>query len=326
VQPKVHPAVLVLVVAIGFASTLDLLGELAANVDSAVLADNYSGYTIQVRPGQVVRKTFHPPVDPNTITLSSDAVHWSGRSDPYASHTPIGQADFVAVHPGLTTIKIHGPDTWQFGPVYYYYDILVRDRARPYDLALSQKGIFSTIWNPSGFALRVGDEIVVSYPDGKVLTTDSSILVRTLRFVLGDTGGLTTFRAIRAGTAQLGLQRADGYWLPATIVVSNSSSRFDRNADEPHDGQVMQMGVGESLRVTLKNLPKYERWSVRWEQAGLMPLADPEGIGNPGHGTFGFQALQAGRHKIDFVTQPVMCGSPNCWVMAGKEITLTVSA
>jgi hypothetical protein len=318
--------VLVLIVAIGFASTLDLVGEVTANFGSAVLADDYGGYTIQVRPGQVVRKTFHPPVDPNTITLSSDAVRWSGPADPYASHTPIGQADFVAVHPGLATIKIHGPDTWQSGPAYYYYDILVRDRARPYDLALSQKGIFSTIWNPSGFALRVGDEIVVAYPDGKALTSDSSIVVPTLRIVLGDTGGLTTFRAIRAGTAQIGLQRADGYWLPATIVVSNSSSRFDRTANEPHDGQVIQVGVGQSLGVTLTDLSKYEPWSVRWDQAGLMPLADPNGIGYPGHGTFGFQVLQAGRHKIDFVTQPVTCSSPNCWVMAGKEITLIASA
>jgi hypothetical protein len=109
-------------------------------------------------------------------------------------------------------------------------------------------------------------------------------------------------------------------------VVSNSSSRFDRTADEPHEGQVIQTALGQSLGVTLKDLPTYERWSVRWDQAGLLPLADPKGIGNPGHGTFGFQVLQAGRHKIDFVTQPVKCGSPNCWVMAGKEITLIVSA
>jgi hypothetical protein len=63
--------------AIAFASTQDLLGQVA-NFDGMVLADNYWGQTIQVRPGQVVRKTFHPPVDPNTITLSSDAVRWSG--------------------------------------------------------------------------------------------------------------------------------------------------------------------------------------------------------------------------------------------------------
>jgi hypothetical protein len=126
----------------------------------------------------------------------------------------------VAVHPGISTIKIHGPDTWQNGPVYYFYDILVRDRTRPYDLALSEQGISSIIWNrPSGFALRVGDEVVVAYPDGEVLTTDSSVVVPTLRLVLGDPGGFWTFRAVRAGTAQLGLHRADGYWLPATPEV-----------------------------------------------------------------------------------------------------------
>jgi hypothetical protein len=104
--------------------------------------------------------------------------------------------------------------------VYYFYDILVRDRTRPYDLALSEQGISSIIWNrPSGFALRVGDEVVVAYPDGEVLTTDSSVVVPTLRLVLGDPGGFWTYRAVRAGTAQIGLHRADGYWLPATPEV-----------------------------------------------------------------------------------------------------------
>ena len=297
--------------AITFASTQDLLGEVA-NFDGVVLADNYRGLTIQVRPGQVVRKTFHPPVDPNTITLSSDAVRWSGPSDPYASHTPIGEADFVAIHPGISTIKIRGPDTWQHGPAYYFYDILVRDRTRPYDLALSEKGIPSDIWNPSGFALRVGDEVVVAYPDGEVLTTDSSVVVPTLRFVLGDPGGFRTFRAVQAGTAQIGLHRADGYWLPATIVVSNSSSRFDLATNEPEDGKVLQMRLGQSLGLTLKNLRKYQPWFVTWDQAGLMMLVDPKGIGQAPPATFGFRALKPGTREIHFRARPAGCSGQAC--------------
>jgi len=324
-EQKLHPLVVVMMLAVGLASTEGLLGSVVI-FDRVVLADNYYGHTIQVRPGQVVRKTFNPPVDPNSIRLSSDAVRWAGPSDPYASRAPIGQADFVAVHPGLTTIEIHGPDTWQSGPTYYYFDVLVRDRTRPYDLALSEKGISSSIWNPSGFALRVGDEVVVAYADGQVVSTDSSVVVPTLRFVVGDPGGFATFRAIRAGTAQIGLHRADGYWLPATVVVSNSSSRFDLIANEPTDGKVLQMRLGDSLGVTLKDMPKYQHWSVRWDQAGLMPLIDPNGVGNPGKGAFGFEVSQAGRHTIEFVTQPVSCGSPNCLEMAGKHITLIVSA
>lgn len=302
---------LILMAAITFASTQDLLGEVA-NFDGVVLADNYWGLTIQVRPGQVVRKTFHPPVDPNTITLSSDAVRWSGPSDPYASHKPIGEADFVAIHPGISTIKIHGPDTWQNGPVYYFYDILVRDRTRPYDLALSERGISSDIWNPSGFALRVGDEVMVAYPEGKVLTTDSSIVVPTIRFVLGDPRGFTTFRAIRTGTAQIGLHRPDGYWLPATIVVSNSSSRFDLTANEPGDGKVLQMRLGQSLGLTLKNLPKYQPWFVTWDQAGLMILVDPKGVGQARPATFGFQALKPGTREIHFRARPAGCLGQTC--------------
>jgi hypothetical protein len=311
--------------AIAFVSIQDLLGEVV-DFDRVVLANNYRGQTIQVRSGQVVRATFSPSVDPNNISLSSDAVRWSRPSGPSASHMAIAQADFKAVHPGLTTIKIRGIDTWQFGPRYTIYDLLVRDRSQPYDLALSEAAISWNGWSSSAFALRVGDDIVVAYNEGQVLTTDSSIVMPTLRIALGDPAAISTFRAIRAGTAQIGLHRADGYWLPATIVVSSSSSRFDRTADEPHDGQVIQMAVGQSLGVTLKDLPKYEPWSVRWDQAGLIPLVDPKGIGNPSHGTFGFQIVQAGRHKLDFVTQPVNCGSPNCWVMAGKDIILTVTA
>jgi hypothetical protein len=298
--------------AIAFASTQDLLGEVV-NYNGMVLADNYWGQTIQARPGQVVRKTFRPPVDPNTITLSSDAVRWLRPSDPYASHTPIGQADFVAVHPGISTIKIHGPDTWQNGPVYYFYDVLVRDRTRPYDLALSEQGISSIIWNrPSGFALRVGDEVVVAYNDGEVLTTDSSVVVPTLRLVLGDPGGFWTFRAVRAGTAQIGLHRADGYWLPATIVVSNSSSRFDRTVNEPEDGKVLQMRLGQSLGVTLKNLPKYQPWSVTWDEAGVMILVDPKGIGQVPLATFGFQGVKPGTREILFRARPAGCSGQAC--------------
>jgi hypothetical protein len=307
----VHPAVLVLMAAIAFASIQDLLGEVAG-YDGIVLADNYWGQTIQVRPGQVVRKTFHPPVDPNTITLSSDAIRWLRPADPHASRTPIGQADFEAVHAGLSAIKIKGPDTWQFGPAIYFYDILVRDRNRPYDLALSQKGISSNIWNPSGFALRVGDEIVVAYPDGEVLTTDSSVVAPTLRFVLGEPSGFRTFRAVGAGTVQVGLHRADGYWLPATIVVSNSSSRFDLTAKDPADGKVLQMRVGQSLSVTLKNLQGYQPWSVTWDQAGVMILVDPEGIGQVPLATFGFQALKPGTRAIHFRAQLAGCSGQGC--------------
>jgi hypothetical protein len=118
VQPRVHPTVLVLMVAIGFASTLDLLGEVA-NFNSVILLDNYGGRTIQVREGQVIRKTFNPPIDPSMIMLSSDAVGWSRPSDPRGSHGPIGRADFKALHPGISTIKFKVADGWQFGPIYY---------------------------------------------------------------------------------------------------------------------------------------------------------------------------------------------------------------
>jgi hypothetical protein len=296
---------------IAFASIQDLLGEVT-NYNGIVLADNYWGQTIQVRPGQVVRKTFSSPVDPNTITLSSDAIRWLRPPDPHASHTWIGQADFEAVHAGLSTIKIKGLDTWQFGPVIYFYDILVRDRTRPYDLALSEKGISSTIWNPSGFALRVGDEVVVVYADGQVLTTDPSVVVPTLRLVLGGPGGFRTFRAVRAGTAQIGLQGPHGYWLPATIVVSNSASRFDLTANDPSDGKVLQMRVGESLGVTLKNLPKYQPWSVTWDEAGVMILVDPKGIGLVPLATFGFQVLKPGTREINFRAQPAGCSGQAC--------------
>jgi hypothetical protein len=197
--------------------------------------------------------------------------------------------------------------------VYYFYDILVRDRTRPYDLALSEQGISSIIWNrPSGFALRVGDEVVVAYPDGEVLTTDSSVVVPTLRLVLGDPGGFWTYRAVRAGTAQIGLHRADGYWLPATIVVSNSSSRFDRTVNEPEDGKVLQMRLGQSMGVTLKNLPKYQPWSVTWDQAGVTILVDPKGIGQVPLATFGFQAVRPGTREILFRARPAGCSGQAC--------------
>jgi hypothetical protein len=285
--------------AIGFASTLDLLGEVA-NVNSVVLLDNYGRHTIQVREGQVVRKTFDPPIDPSSITLSSDALGWSRPSGPRGSHTPIGRADFKAIHPGVSTIKYKVADGWQSGPIYYLVDILVRDRARPYDLALSANGMSSSFWTPSGFALRAGDEVVVASPDGQVLTTDSSIVVETIRLALGNPGGLTTFRAIRAGTAQIGLHRADGFWLPATIVVSNSASRFDLTANEPDDGKVIQMGAGQSLRVTLRNLPNYRPWYIARQPEGVMLLVDPETIGHDTNGVFGFQAIKSGTHEIFF--------------------------
>ena len=302
---------LVLMAAIGFASTIDLLGEVA-NVNSVVLLDNYGGHTIQVREGQVVRKTFNPPIDPSSITLSSDAIGWSRPSDPRGSQTPIGRADFKALHPGVSTIKYKVANGWQFGPIYYVVDILVRDRARPYDLALSANGMLSSLWNPSGFALRVGDEVVVASPDGQMLTTNSSILVPTIRFGLGNRGGLTTFRAIRAGTAQIGLHRADGFWLPATIVVSKSTSRFDLSANEPDDGKVIRMGTGQSLRVTLKNLPKYRPWSITRQPEGVMLLVDPKSLGQDVNGAFGFQAIKSGTREVFFQAEPAVCSGQTC--------------
>jgi hypothetical protein len=240
---------------------------------------------------------------------------------------PIARADFKAVHPGLTTIRIRGIDTWQFGPRYNVYDILVRDRSQPYDLALSESGISSSSWARSGFALRVGDEMIVAYNDGQVLSTDSSIVTPTLRVVVGDPFGLTTFRAIRTGTAQIGLHRADGYWMPATIVVSNASTRFDIGANDRDAGKVLQMRVGQSLSVTLENLPNYRPWSLeRWDHASLMLLVDPKAIGRPEQPKFGFQILQEGRQEIGFLTEPVNCSGANCRELDGKHITFNVSA
>jgi hypothetical protein len=297
--------------AIGLASTLDLLGEVV-DVNSVVLLDNYGGHTIQVREGQVVRKTFNPAIDPGSITLSSDALGWSRPSDPHGSHTPIGRADFKALHPGVSTIKYKVADGWQFGPIYYVVDILVRDRARPYDLALSANAMSSSFWTPSGFALRVGDEVEVASPDAQVLTTDSSIVVQTIRLALGNPGGLTTFRAIRAGTAQIGLHRADGFWLPATIVVSNSASRFDLTANEPDDGRVIQMGAGQSVHLTLKNLPQYRPWYIARQLEGVMLLVDPRSIGQNVNGTFGFQAIKPGTREIVFRAEPAGCTDQTC--------------
>lgn len=310
-QPRVHPTVLVLMAAIGLASTLDLVGDLA-NLNSVVLLDNYSSHTIQVREGQVVRKTFNPPIDPSSITLSSDAVGWSRPSDPRSSHTPLGRADFKALHPGVSTIKYKVADGWQFGPIYYIVDILVRDRARPYDLALSANGMSSSFWTPSAFALRVGDEVVVASRDAQVLTTDSSIVVETIRLALGNPGGLTTFRAIRAGTAQIGLHRADGFWLPANIVVSNSASRFDLTANEPDDGKVIQVAAGQSLRLTLKNLPRYRPWYIARQPEGVMLLVDPKSIGQDVNGAFGFQAIKPGTREIFFRAEPADCAGQTC--------------
>ena len=297
--------------AIGFASVLDLLGEVA-DVNSVVLLDNYGGHTIQVREGQVVRKTFNPAIDPGSITLSSDALGWSQPSDPHGSHTPIGRADFKALRPGVSTIKYKVADGWQFGPIYYVVDILVRDRARLYDLALSANEMSSSSWTPSGFALRVGDEVVVASPDGQVLTTDSSIVVQTIRLALGNPGGLTTFRAIRAGTAQIGIHRADGFWLPANIVVSNSTSRFDLSAGEPDAGKVIRMGIGQSVRVTLKNLPKYRPWYLTRQPEGVMLLVDPKSLGQDANGTFGFQAIKSGQSEIFFTAEPADCSGQTC--------------
>jgi hypothetical protein len=48
--------------AIAFASTQDLLGQVA-NFDGTVLADNYWGQTIQVRPGQwFARRSIRPSI------------------------------------------------------------------------------------------------------------------------------------------------------------------------------------------------------------------------------------------------------------------------
>ncbi|HXN04848.1 MAG TPA: hypothetical protein VN895_08465 [Candidatus Acidoferrum sp.] len=309
-QPKVHPTVLVLMAAIGLASSLDLLGEVV-NVNSVVLLDNYGGHTIQVQEGQVVRKMFNPPIDPTTITLSSDAVGWSRPSDPLASHM-IGRADFKALHPGVSTIKYKIADGWQSGPIYYVADILVRDRGRPYDLALSANGMSSSFWTPSGFALRVGDEVIVASPDGQVLTTDSSIVVPTVRLMLGNPGGLATLRAIRAGTAQIGIHRADGFWLPAAIVVSNSASRFDLTANEPDDGKVIHMGAGQSLRLTLTNLPHYRPWYIARQPEGVMLLVDPKSLGQDANGVFGFQAIKSGTREILFRAEPASCSDQTC--------------
>ena len=216
-----------------------------------------------------MRATFTPSVDPSAISLSSDSVRWTGATGLNSSHKAIAQADFKAVHPGLTTIKIRGIDTWQFGPRYTVYDVLVRGRIQPYDLALSEAAISWSNWSYSGFALRVGDDIVVAYRDGQVLTTDSSVVMPTLRIVVGDPSGMMTFRAIRAGTVQIGLHRGDGYWLPATIVVSNSSTRFDVATNDRNASKVVQIRVGQSLGVTLTGAHKYQPWSVTADQTGI---------------------------------------------------------
>jgi hypothetical protein len=169
-----------------------------------------------------------------------------------------------------------------------------------------------SFWNPSAFALRVGDEIVAASPDGQVLTTDSSVVVPTVRFTLGNPGGIATFRAVRAGTAQIGLHRAGGFWLPATIVVSNSASRFDLSANEPDDGKVIQMGAGQSLRVTLRNLPNYRPWYITRQPEGVMLLVDPESIGHDTNGVFGFQAIKSGTREIFFRAEPAGCTDQTC--------------
>ena len=306
-----HPAVLVLMAAIAFVSIQDLLGGVV-NFDGVVLANNYRGQTIQVRSGQVVRATFTPSVDPSAISLSSDSVRWTGATGLNSSHKAIAQADFKAVHPGLTTIKIRGIDTWQFGPRYTVYDVLVRGRIQPYDLALSEAAISWSNWSYSGFALRVGDDIVVAYRDGQVLTTDSSVVMPTLRIVVGDPSGMMTFRAIRAGTVQIGLHRGDGYWLPATIVVSNSSTRFDVATNDRNASKVVQIRVGQSLGVTLTGAPKYQPWSVTADQTGIWQLIDPESIGRESPRSFGFQAVKPGRQEILFRAQPIGCFGQTC--------------
>jgi hypothetical protein len=310
-EQKLHPLVLVLMLAIGVATTEDLLGR-AVIFDPVVVLDNRGGHTIQVRAGQVVRKTFSPPVDPNTVTLSSDALGWSQPSDPHASHGPISQADFKALRPGVSTIKFKLADGWQGGPIYYVEDILVRDRTRPYDLALSANGMSSGFWNHSGFALRVGDEIVVASPSAMALTTDSSIILPTLRVVVGDPGGLTTFRAERAGTAQIGLHRNDGFWLPATMVVSNSASRFDLTVDELVDGTTIQLRVGQSLRVTVNSVPRHQPWIIAAQPQGVIVLLDPSSIGQDTSGTFGFQAVEPGTRDVFFRAEPMNCASQTC--------------
>jgi hypothetical protein len=244
--------------------------------------------------------------------LSSDALGWFQPSDPRASHKPISQAEFRALHPGVSTIKFKLADGWQGGPIYYVEDIIVRDRSRPYDLALSANGMSSGFWNHSGFALRVGDEIVVASPSAMALTTDSSIILPTLRVVVGDPGGLTTFRAERAGTAQIGLHRTDGFWLPATMVVSNSASRFDVTVDEPVDGTTIQLRVGQSLRVTVNSVPRHQPWIIAAQPQGLIVLLDPSRIGQDTSGTFGFQAVEPGTRDVFFRAEPMNCASQTC--------------
>jgi hypothetical protein len=331
-EHKVHPAVAVLAAGVTFAATLDLLGGLV-NFDPVVLADHYGARTIQLRPGQVLRKTFHPPVDPNTITLSSDVLRWSSSSDPYASHAPIDQAEFQAVHPGLGTISIGGAPSWQFGPIYQIYYVLVRDRARPYDLALSQTDFGSNPWDSSGFALRVGDDVVVAYPNGEeVLSTNEEIVAPLWRLAVGQTRRLTTFRALRAGTTQLGFRGPHDYWLPATVVVSDSGTRFDVMASERDGGRVLSMRVGQSLGVLLSDLPGYGPWSLGLEECAEPPwpcarplprLVDPVAIGNIKQGAFGFLAVNAGTYQIAFVAQPVACTGQSC-IDATREIHLTL--
>jgi hypothetical protein len=66
------------------------------------------------------------------------------------------------------------------------------------------------------------------------------------------------------------------------------------------------------MGVTLKNLPKYQPWSVTWDQAGVTILVDPKGIGQVPLATFGFQAVRPGTREILFRARPAGCSGQAC--------------
>lgn len=318
--------VLLLVAGVAFAASQDFIGSIAASA-IPVTIDGPVPYSVQLAPGQTLRMTFNPAIEPSRIALLSDALRWSSPSDHSVSHKPIPHADFKAVHPGFASVNVTNHSTWQFGPLTLITNVIVRDRWQPYDLALS-RGDFPGRWTPVGYALRVGDEVVVAYDGGDVLTTNQAVIRPTWLGGFGRPSDFHVLTATGAGTAQLALHGPDGFLLPITVHVADSLTRFDVMASAIDDGKTFHLGVGQSLGVALESIPGYEWWSLdRWDQQGLLYLIDPRGIGHLGQGAFGFQVIQAGSHEISFRARKLNCTGPGCLDgTTDKHVTLEISA